>query len=113
MNPPGAPMSGFNVRSGDKPYELKDEINPPVAFGNDTDWLVHVIVTGPPAMRPLIAAPAVLLMLTTGMVIGGLPATVGLTMPATLLYSTTPAAPACCALVAFTKKPHVPRRMST
>src|SRR5258706_15992531 len=98
MNPPGAPMSGFSARSGDSPYELKDEINPPVAFGTDPTWLVQVIVTGPAAMRPLIVDPAAAVMLTTGMVIGGLPATARLTMPGVLLLGATPEVPAVCAV---------------
>ena len=62
---------------------------------------VHVIVTGPPARRESIRTPFTSVIATTGIVIAGVPVTVGEMNPGTLLYSTTLAAPALCALNAF------------
>src|SRR6185295_17299515 len=85
IRPPGAPMSGLSVRSGVTPYELKLEIRPPVGFGSDTTPEVHVIAGASAAMRPSIIAPSAEPIETTGIVIDGVPATVGFTMPAALL----------------------------
>ena len=76
-------------------------MRPPVGCGSLAMSDVHVIVTGPLARRPSIRTPLAALMLTTGIVMGGVPATVGEMKPGTLLYRTTPAAPAVCALNAF------------
>ena len=84
----------MKLRSGANPYDEKLEINPPVGFGSLAIWLVQVIVTGPLASRLSISAPLAAVIATTGIVIGGVPATVGEMKPAALLYSTTPAAPA-------------------
>src|SRR3989442_4730594 len=116
MKPPGAPMSGLRVRSGEGPYELKLEMSPPVEFGICATALVQVIVVAPAAIRESSSAPSASDVATTGIVMGVTPATVGLknpTFPGALLYRMTPAAPAFCALSALLKKPHVPRRMST
>jgi hypothetical protein len=87
MNPPGAPMSGLSARSGDRPYELNDEMSPPVGFTSEARSVVQVIVVvvGCATIAALIAAPFVLLMPTTGMPTGGEPATVAFTMPLVLL----------------------------
>ena len=58
MNPPGAPMSGFKLRSGAVPKELKAEIRPPVGIHDSIDLGVHVIVTGPDASRASISSPS-------------------------------------------------------
>src|SRR2546428_2112155 len=116
MNPPGAQMSGFRLRSGDGPYELKLEMSPPVEFGICAMASVQVIVVVPAAIRVLRSAPSASDVETTGIVIGVAPATVALKNPifaGALLYRTTPAAPAFCALSALLKNPQVPRRMST
>ena len=87
--PPGAPMSGFSARSGESPYELKEEIRLPVGFVIDTCPSVQVIVTGPAARRESINAPSAAVIATTGMVMttgtSGVGATVGLMKPAALL----------------------------
>jgi hypothetical protein len=67
---------------------------------------------GPEASRLSIRAPSTSEIATTGIVIGGVPATVGLNRPATLLYRTTAAAPACWALSALSWNGQVPRRIS-
>ena len=56
-----------------------------MGFGNVPVSFVHVSVVGPAAMRPSITAPSAAVIATTGIVIGGEPATVGLSAPATLL----------------------------
>src|SRR5262249_53656819 len=105
MFPPGAPISGLMVRSGDTPYELKLEIKPPVALGVETMFVVHVSVVGPAAILPLIRTPSAAVIATTGIATGGSAgvggATVGLKLPAALLYKMTPTAPASCALRDF------------
>src|SRR5262245_43327271 len=104
MLPPGAPMSGLMARSGDMPYEENDDIRLPIEFTNESSWFVHVIVTAPPARRPLISAPSVSEMATTGIATGGaggVGTTVGETRPGALLYSTTATAPAAWALIDF------------
>src|SRR5436853_145631 len=58
MNPPGAPMSGLSVRSGERPQELKEEIWLAVEFGVLTTCAVQVIVTGPAATRLLMVTPS-------------------------------------------------------
>ena len=78
-------MSGFSWRSAVIPYELNDEISPPVGLRNVPLSLVHVMSTGPAARRLLISTPSVSEIATVGIVIGGVPATVGLKRPAALL----------------------------
>ena len=78
-------MSGLKLRSGARPNDEKLEIRFAVGFGSLTIWLVHVIVTAPAARRPLIRAPLSAEIATTGIVIAGVPATVGETNPAALL----------------------------
>ena len=85
IRPPGAPMSGLSPSSASTPYELNDEIRPPVGFGNVPVVFVHVIVAGPAAILPSINTPSVSETATTGIVIGIGPATVGLNRPGTLL----------------------------
>jgi hypothetical protein len=65
-----------------------------VGFGSEPMRPVQVIVTLPEASRPSMSVPRAAVTATTGMVIGGVPATVAARKPATLLYSTTPTAPA-------------------
>ena len=67
------------------PYELNDEIRPPVGFAILPSAALQVSVVAPAAICALTAAPSVLVMETTGMVTAGVPATVGFTAPATLL----------------------------
>src|SRR6185436_6476812 len=101
--------SGLSERSGGRPYELKEEMSPAVAAGagNEPTEFVHVILTGPPASRLSINTPSVTDTATTGIVIAGVPATVGLTRPGALLYSTTAAAPAFIAFEALMKNEQV------
>ena len=47
--------------------------------------VVHVMVTGPDAIRALMTAPSAAVIATTGMTIGTAPATVGEMVPAALL----------------------------
>ena len=68
-------MSGLRSSSGDKPYELKDEIRRPVGLGICARSFVQVMLTGPPANRVSMSSPSSLLIVTTGMVRGGAPAT--------------------------------------
>ncbi len=70
-------MSGFRSSSASSPYELNDEISPPVGFVNVPVSSVQVIVTGPATSRLWISRPSVSEMATTGIVIAGDPATVG------------------------------------
>src|SRR4030067_3749479 len=98
MRPPGAPMSGLTTRSGLSPYELNDEIRPPVGLTKVPVRFVHVMVTGPAASRSLMSTPSVSEIATTGIVVAGGPATVGLKRPPTLLESTTADAAAFCAV---------------
>ena len=56
-----------------------------MAFGNVPRSVPHVSVVGPAAIRASRIAPSAALIATTGIVIGGEPATVGLNAPATLL----------------------------
>ena len=82
MVPPGAPRSGLKLRSGGRPYDEKLEMSPPVGCGSLVRRSVHVIVTtGPAAMRPSIRTPLAALMVTTGIVMGTGPTTVGTDEP--------------------------------
>jgi hypothetical protein len=62
---------------------------------------VQLSVCGPKVMALLMATPSTSETATTGIVMAGVPATVGLKRPAELLYSTTAAAPASRAFLAF------------
>src|SRR2546428_10625706 len=108
-------MSGLRVRSGAIPYELNDEMWPPVGLGTETYPSVHVIETGPVVSRSLITIPSACEMATTGMctAFGPVPVTLGLMRPVVLLYRTTPSAPALWAFTTLTLKVHVPRRIRT
>src|SRR5262249_54731922 len=99
--PPGAPTSGLKLRSAARPNDEKLEMRLLVGFTSPVTWFVHVRSTTPLASRASINAPRAAVTATTGIVIGGIPATVGEMNPATLLYSTTPIAPADCALNDF------------
>src|SRR5512146_2669220 len=119
MEPPGAPISGLRVRSGARPYELKEEIKPPVGLTAETVSVVQVMVTGPAAMRLRRVLPSAWRMATVGTVMAGQVgksafgqgigvkdappdgSTVGLSCPAVLLAMITAAAPASCANRAF------------
>jgi hypothetical protein len=101
MIPPGAPMSGLSARSGDRPYELNEEIELPVGLTKLPCSSVQVMFTGPVARRPSINTPSVSEIITTGIVIAGVPSTLPEKRPVTLLYRTTAMAPAFCALSAF------------
>src|SRR4051812_13832022 len=105
MLPPGAPISGFRLRSAATPHDENDEMRPPSAFGMEENRAVHVMVVGPAAMRPSSVAPSAARIATTGMVppgaFAGTGATVGLMVPEVLLYRITAAAPAFCALMAL------------
>ena len=68
MRPPGAPRSGLRSSVAVVPYELKDEMRPPVGFTTVTVPAVHVSVTGPEASRESISAPSVSEIATTGIV---------------------------------------------
>src|SRR6478672_1166114 len=98
MLPPGAPMSGLKSSSAVGPKELNVLTSPAVGFGVLTSWSVHVRDVG---SSPAMVVPLASVSATTGMVIGGVPATVGLMKPATLLYSTTAVAPPAWAFAAF------------
>ena len=78
-------MSGLSSSVAAVPYELKLEIRLPVAFGNVPRSVPQVSVVGPAAIRPSRMAPSAAVIATTGIVIGGGPATVGLSAPGTLL----------------------------
>ena len=78
-------MSGLKLRSGDGPYELNDEISPPVGLGMLTEALLQAMVVAPAAMRLFRVSPSAAEIETTGMVTAGEPATVGDTMPEMLL----------------------------
>src|SRR5256885_4122696 len=113
MLPPGAPRSGLKLRSGEKPVDEKDEIRPPVELVRLVTRVVQERVTGPVPSLLLIARPSAELMETTGIVgvyVGA--ETAGDTMPAALLYSTTPIAPAFSAFCTLIKNEQVPRRIS-
>ncbi len=101
MFPPGAPRSGFSVRSAASPYDEKSDTSPPVGFGVVIQPSTQVIDTGPVASDAASAVPSVSGISTTGIVIGVAPATVMLVRPGALLYSTTAFAPAFCAFSAF------------
>ena len=74
---------------------------------------VHVRETGPEARRPTINEPSASVTPTNGIVIGVGPVTIGVKRPATLLTSTTPAAPAAWASAAFTCRVQTPRTTTT
>src|SRR6266550_4527894 len=102
MNPPGAPMSGLRVRSGDGPNELKLEMRLPVETEVFESSGVQVRIAPPARIRLKIARPSSAVTATTGMVIGGAPGmTVAERNPGALLYRTTADAPASCAAFAF------------
>jgi hypothetical protein len=75
----------LNDRSGGRPYDEKLEISPAVACGSLISVGVQVIVVSPAAMRASMTAPSAAVMATTGIVIAGVPATVGLMRPAAVL----------------------------
>src|SRR5215510_4814772 len=85
MPPPGAPILGLKLRSGGRPKLLNPESNPPVPKGKPAKLLVHVRVVGPAAMAASRVAPWAAVMVTTGMVMAGVPSTVIASAPATLL----------------------------
>ncbi len=90
MRPPGAPMSGLRSSSASSPYELNDEMRPPVGFVNEPVSSVQLSVCGPASIALLIDTPSVSETATTGIVTGfpsapAATATVGLKRPGTLL----------------------------
>jgi hypothetical protein len=56
--PPGAARSGFTLRSGDMPYELKGLINPAIASGKIPVSSTQVVLTGSVAKRSSSATPS-------------------------------------------------------
>src|SRR5438477_1245857 len=92
-------------------------MRPAVGLANVPSVSVQVSVVSPPAIRPLINAPSVLEIETTGRPerspAGSVPTTVPANLPAELLYIITAAAPAFIALTAFVLNVHVPRRIRT
>src|SRR3990172_10355705 len=107
MFPPGAPISGFNAKSGERPYELNDEINPPVGLTKLHCWSVQVIITGATCAR--MKLPSASEMPTTGVILSIGEPSVPLKTPGLLLEISTATAPAAMALAAFIAKEHVPR----
>src|SRR6516165_847365 len=96
MKPPGAPRSGFSPRTAVGPYELNEDMSPPVGFGALTRVLVHVSDARLGFDSAAIATPSACETATRN-----LPAT-GVTPPPTkspgeLLRMTTPTAPAATA----------------
>ena len=71
MKPPGAPMSGLSASSAPSPYELNEEIIPPVGFGtHECRRSRSRLRTGPRDALSTIALPSAGVIVTTGIVTG-------------------------------------------